>query len=175
MPEAVQQQAERELSRFERMGDSNAEGSMIRTCLDWLLAIPWGKRSAERLDPQHARDVLDQDHAGLDVNRITEYLAVRKLVLIENLIQSRRTDRRHCGAGPGSPPTPRPASACRFRLATTIAESVVTPYSLRSHSRVGRGLPTKRDAQTQLDERLGLRIGELLPSAGTRSISIRAR
>src|SRR6188472_2090003 len=45
MPEAVQQQAERELSRFERMGDSNAESAMIRTYLDWLLAIPWAKRS----------------------------------------------------------------------------------------------------------------------------------
>ena len=52
MPEKVQQQAERELSRFERMGDSNAESSMIRTYLDWLLAVPWSKRSEERLDPR---------------------------------------------------------------------------------------------------------------------------
>ena len=51
MPEKVLQQAERELSRFERMGDSNAESSMIRTYLDWLLAVPWSKRSEERLDP----------------------------------------------------------------------------------------------------------------------------
>ena len=48
------------------MGDSNAEASMIRTYLDWLLAVPWSKRSEERLDPQHAREVLDADHAGLD-------------------------------------------------------------------------------------------------------------
>ena len=66
MPEKVQQQAERELSRFERMGDSNAEASMIRTYLDWLLAVPWAKRSEERLDPVYARQVLDADHAGLD-------------------------------------------------------------------------------------------------------------
>jgi ATP-dependent Lon protease len=81
MPEKVLQQAERELSRFERMGDSNAESSMIRTYLDWLLAVPWSKRSEERLDPVHARQVLDTDHAGLDdvKSRITEYLAVRKL------------------------------------------------------------------------------------------------
>ena len=81
MPEKVQQQAERELSRFERMGDSNAESAMIRTYLDWLLAVPWSKRSEERLDPVHARQVLDADHAGLDdvKSRITEYLAVRKL------------------------------------------------------------------------------------------------
>src|SRR5207245_4770235 len=81
MPEAVQKQAESELGRFERMGESNAEASMIRTYLDWLLAVPWSKRREERLDPQHAREVLDADHAGLDdvKRRITEYLAVRKL------------------------------------------------------------------------------------------------
>src|SRR5438874_9960441 len=81
MPEPVQKQAERELARLEKMGDSNAEASMIRTYLDWLLAVPWAKRSEERLDPKYAREVLDADHAGLDdvKRRITEYLAVRKL------------------------------------------------------------------------------------------------
>jgi ATP-dependent Lon protease len=93
MPEAVQQQAERELARFERMGDSNAEASMIRTYLDWLLAVPWSKRSEERLDPQHAREVLDGDHAGLDdvKQRITEYLAVRKLRAERGLTDDRRS------------------------------------------------------------------------------------
>ena len=93
MSEAVQQQAERELARFERMGDSNAEASMIRTYLDWLLAVPWSKRSDERLDPQHAREVLDQDHAGLDdvKQRITEYLAVRKLRAERGLTDDRRS------------------------------------------------------------------------------------
>ncbi len=81
MPEAVRTQAERELSRVERMGDTNAEASMIRTYLDWLLAVPWSKRSEDQLDPVHAREVLDADHEGLDEvkKRITEYLAVRKL------------------------------------------------------------------------------------------------
>jgi ATP-dependent Lon protease len=80
MPEAVREQAERELGRLERMGESG-EGSMIRTYLEWLLAVPWGKRSEERLDPEHAREVLDADHAGLEdvKERITEYIAVRKL------------------------------------------------------------------------------------------------
>src|SRR5712691_286597 len=93
MPESVQQQAERELARFERMGDSNAEASMIRTYLDWLLAVPWSKRSEERLDPQHAREVLDADHAGLDdvKRRITEYLAVRKLRAERGLTDDRRS------------------------------------------------------------------------------------
>jgi ATP-dependent Lon protease len=81
MPDAVREQAEREVARLERMGDSSGEGSMIRTYVEWLLAVPWSKRSEERLDPVHAREVLDADHAGLDdvKERIVEYLAVRKL------------------------------------------------------------------------------------------------
>jgi ATP-dependent Lon protease len=81
MPDAVREQAERELGRLERMGDASGEASMIRTYLDWLLAVPWDKRSEERLDPVNAREVLDADHAGLEdvKDRIVEYLAVRKL------------------------------------------------------------------------------------------------
>jgi ATP-dependent Lon protease len=93
MPEKVLKQAERELARLERMGDSSAESSMIRTYLDWLLAVPWSKKSEERLDPQHAREVLDADHAGLDdvKRRITEYLAVRKLRADRGLTDDRRS------------------------------------------------------------------------------------
>ncbi len=81
MPEAVQEQALKELGRLERMGEQTGESSMIRTYLDWLIAVPWSKRSDERLDPVAAREVLDADHAGLEdvKDRITEYLAVRKL------------------------------------------------------------------------------------------------
>ena len=81
MPDAVREQAERELSRLERQGEASGESSMIRTYLDWLIAVPWSKRSDERLDPVHAREVLDADHAGLEdvKDRITEYIAVRKL------------------------------------------------------------------------------------------------
>ena len=80
MPDSVREQAERELGRLERAGETG-EGSMIRTYLDWLLAVPWANRSEERLDPDHAREVLDADHAGLEdvKDRITEYIAVRKL------------------------------------------------------------------------------------------------
>src|SRR2546422_7187060 len=93
MPEQVQRQAERELGRLERMGDSNAEASMIRTYLDWLLAVPWSERSEERLDPKYAKEVLDADHAGLDdvKRRITEYLAVRKLRTERGLTDNRRS------------------------------------------------------------------------------------
>jgi ATP-dependent Lon protease len=93
MPEPVRQQADRELSRLERMGDGNAESGTIRTYLDWLLAIPWAKRSEERLDPAHARTVLDADHEGLDdvKRRITEYLSVRKLRTERGMTDDRRS------------------------------------------------------------------------------------
>ena len=81
MPESVLEQAEQELSRLDRMGDQSPEASMIRNYLDWLLAVPWSKRSEERLDPKHTREVLDADHAGLEdvKDRIVEYIAVAKL------------------------------------------------------------------------------------------------
>src|SRR3954466_7719722 len=81
MPEAVREQAERELGRLERMGESSAESSMIRTYLDWLISVPWSGRSEDRLDPNHTREVLDADHAGLEdvKDRIVEYVAVKKL------------------------------------------------------------------------------------------------
>ncbi|MGP0102888.1 MAG: endopeptidase La [Solirubrobacteraceae bacterium] len=81
MPETVKEQALKELARLERMGEQTGESSMIRTYLDWLVAVPWSKRSEEHLDPVAAREVLDADHAGLEdvKDRVTEYLAVRKL------------------------------------------------------------------------------------------------
>ena len=93
MPDPVRQQADREVARLERMGDTNAESAMIRTYLDWLLAVPWAKRSEERLDPVHARAVLDADHEGLDdvKRRITEYLAVRKLRTDRGMTENRRS------------------------------------------------------------------------------------
>jgi ATP-dependent Lon protease len=81
MPEAVAEQAEKELRRLERQGEQSPESSTIRSYLDWLIAVPWSKRSEERLDPAHTREVLDADHAGLEdvKRRITEFIAVRKL------------------------------------------------------------------------------------------------
>ena len=65
---------------------------MIRTYLDWLVSVPWGERSEERLDPVHAREVLDADHAGLEdvKDRITEYIAVRKLRLERGMTEEAR-------------------------------------------------------------------------------------
>ena len=93
MPETVKEQAERELGRLERLGDGNAESSVIRSYLDWLIAVPWSARSEERLDPAHAREVLDADHAGLEdvKDRITEYLAVRKLRKDRGVAEDKRS------------------------------------------------------------------------------------
>src|ERR1700726_304549 len=66
MPEAAHGQAIKELGRLERMGEQTGESSMIRTYLDWLIAVPWSKRSEEHLNPVAARSVLDADHAGLE-------------------------------------------------------------------------------------------------------------
>jgi len=93
MPEAVREQAEKELGRLERMGEQTAESSVIRTYLDWLIAVPWSKRSDERLDPEHAREVLDADHAGLEdvKDRIVEYIAVKKLRLERGIKEDKRS------------------------------------------------------------------------------------
>ncbi|HTR73026.1 MAG TPA: endopeptidase La [Solirubrobacteraceae bacterium] len=96
MPEPVKEQALKELSRLERMGEQTGESSMIRTYLDWLIAVPWSKRSDEHLDPVAAREVLDADHAGLEdvKDRITEYLAVRKLRQDRNIEADGRVGNR---------------------------------------------------------------------------------
>ncbi len=93
MPDEVREQAERELGRFERMGEQSGESSMIRSYLDWLIAVPWSERSDERLDPVHAREVLDADHAGLEdvKDRIVEYIAVRKLREERGIAEDKRS------------------------------------------------------------------------------------
>ena len=103
MPEAVAEQAERELRRLERQGEQSPESSMIRSYLDWLLAVPWSKRSEERLDPEHTREVLDEDHAGLEdvKRRITEFIAVRKLRQERGVQRGEPRQRRH--PHPGGP------------------------------------------------------------------------
>jgi len=100
MPDDVREQADRELGRLERMGEQSGEASMIRTYLDWIVAVPWGERSEERLDPQHAREVLDADHAGLEdvKDRIVEYIAVRKLREERGLEDSAPSGRKPSGA-----------------------------------------------------------------------------
>ena len=93
MPEEVHEQALKELGRLERTGEQSGESSMIRSYLDWLIAVPWSERSEEKLDPVDARVVLDADHAGLEdvKDRITEYLAVRKLRTDRGIAEDKRS------------------------------------------------------------------------------------
>jgi ATP-dependent Lon protease len=81
LPEEVRRQAERELSRLERLPAAAAEYGVIRTYLEWIVSLPWNKRTEDNLDIAHARRVLDKDHYDIEKvkERILEYLAVRKL------------------------------------------------------------------------------------------------
>jgi ATP-dependent Lon protease len=81
MPEPVKKEALRELDRLSKMPAAAAEYTVSRTYLDWLVALPWNKRTDEVIDLPHTKAVLDADHSGLEKakDRILEYLAVRKL------------------------------------------------------------------------------------------------
>jgi ATP-dependent Lon protease len=80
MPEAVRKEVERELGRLERTSEQNPEAGWIRNYLDWMLDMPWNKKTVDLFDVTEARRILDQDHTGLDdvKDRIIEFLAVRK-------------------------------------------------------------------------------------------------
>ncbi len=82
LPAEARKEAQRELKRLEGMSPHAPEASIIKTYLDWLVDLPWNHTSEDRIDIDHSRAVLDEDHYGLqDVKeRIVEYLAVRKLV-----------------------------------------------------------------------------------------------
>ncbi len=81
MPEASLKEALRELDRLSRMPVAAAEYTVSRTYIDWLIALPWNRRTEEKIDLVRTRETLDGDHSGLEKakDRILEYLAVRKL------------------------------------------------------------------------------------------------
>lgn len=81
MPEEAEKEATRELNRMRRMPIQAAEYSVIKTYLDLMVSLPWEKTTPDNLDIPHAREVLDEDHYGLEEikERILEFLAVRKL------------------------------------------------------------------------------------------------
>jgi ATP-dependent Lon protease len=82
LPKEVKEKAEQELKRLEAMPPVSAEATVSRNYIDWLLAVPWRKKSKERKDLDHAERVLHEDHYGLEKikDRILEFLAVRQLV-----------------------------------------------------------------------------------------------
>ncbi|MBI5094893.1 MAG: endopeptidase La [Candidatus Hydrogenedentes bacterium] len=81
MPADVKEKAQRELARYERMPSMSPEGAVIRTYIEWLIDMPWKKRTRDTIDLDAAKKVLDEDHYGLTKvkERILEFLAVRKL------------------------------------------------------------------------------------------------
>ncbi|MEE3104034.1 MAG: LON peptidase substrate-binding domain-containing protein, partial [Acidobacteriota bacterium] len=81
MPDSVHKEAIRELDRLSKMPVAAAEYTVSRTYLDWLVALPWDKRTEEIIDLKRTKSVLDNDHSDLEKakDRILEYLAVRKL------------------------------------------------------------------------------------------------
>lgn len=81
LPDAVREKAEKEIDRLEKMPPMAAEAVVVRTYLDWILALPWSVETTDRIDISVAEQVLDEDHYGLKKpkERILEYLAIRKL------------------------------------------------------------------------------------------------
>ena len=81
MPKEVEEEAEKQLTRLERMHQDAAEATVVRTYLDWLIELPWGKQTTDILELPKAQKVLEEDHYDLErvKERILEYLGVRKL------------------------------------------------------------------------------------------------
>ena len=81
LPEVVREKADRELERLEKMPPMAAEAVVVRTYLDWIIALPWSTETTDRLDISAAETVLEEDHYGLEKvkERILEYLAIRQL------------------------------------------------------------------------------------------------
>ena len=81
LPKDVRKEADKQLRRLSSMHADSSEANVVRTYLDWLVELPWKKMSRDRLDIVNAKEILDEDHCGLDKikDRILEFLSVRKL------------------------------------------------------------------------------------------------
>ncbi|MFC0212634.1 endopeptidase La [Paenibacillus chartarius] len=82
VPDKVREKIEKEIDRLEKMPATSAEGTVIRNYIDWLLSLPWAKKTEDDLDIRKAEEILNEDHYGLEKpkERVLEYLAVQKLV-----------------------------------------------------------------------------------------------
>jgi ATP-dependent Lon protease len=108
LPEKAKEKALEELGRLEKMPPMVAEAVVVRTYLDWILALPWSTRTDDRLDIKAARHILDEDHYGLEKARIglsSTWLCARW----------RRIPRRRSSASSARPAWGRPLSASRSR------------------------------------------------------------
>lgn len=108
MPEEALKEANRELSRLEKLPTVSPEYSIIRTYLELLVSLPWSRGTGERIDVSHAREVLDHDHYDLEKikERILEYLAVRRLK--EERLAEQAEEEREEGTAGATQPLPNP-------------------------------------------------------------------
>ncbi|ACA41446.1 endopeptidase La [Lysinibacillus sphaericus] len=81
MPESTKEVALKELDRYEKIPSASAESGVIRNYIDWLISLPWTNATEDRMSIDHAENILNRDHAGLEKvkERVLEYLAVRQL------------------------------------------------------------------------------------------------
>src|SRR5262249_56732590 len=139
--ENVREAAMREVDKLERTSDQSPEVGWIRTWLDTILDIPWNERTEDAYDIAGARQILDEDHTGLDdvKDRIIEYLAVRK----------RRSDR---GLGVIGGRRPRavlarvgPPGGGKTSLGASVAPAVGPQFGRGAVGRIKRRAAARRD------------------------------
>ena len=81
MPKEVKEKAKKEIGRLQKLSPHSPETGVIRTYLDWIIDLPWDKETRDKIDIKKARDILNEDHYGLEdvKERILEFIAIRKL------------------------------------------------------------------------------------------------
>jgi len=164
LPEEARKEAERELSRLAQLTPQSAEAGVIKTYLDWLVALPWNVLSEDNLDLDHAQQVLNEDHYGLDKvkERILEFLAVRKLRL-ERGIEDEGEDRAVsilCFVGP--------PGVGKTSLGRSIARALGREFSRMSLGGVRDEAEIRGHRRTYIGAMPG-RIIQALKRVGTRN------